>query len=562
MKNAFFQFCDTRFKSQAASIKNTNKKDRFHVFILTILLAIAVSMFVTPPLHAAEQIFLSYAPFRFAVSVQAIETFAQEGRVENGLGQLGRYINHLTPERQNQVRTLLRSRFEVDPIRISKVLNTASGGRILNYFGKLIKTESGQNGFYDIRAAMVMASFDTKGLSVINFLHQLPTNIQLNIKQVRGVVRQITTLFQQTGAFMTKLEQQANALAASEPAIDFSQLSDLRQAGKFGTSMKVIDLQDSTRDRKFAVDFYLPIETNQSQIPVIIISNGLGSKPDRFTELAKHLASHGYAVAVPDHPGSSNRRNQDFFAGLYSLEQENFDFTEFVDRPLDITYLLNELERRNPLEFKNQLNLEQVGIFGYSFGGTTALILAGGKLDFDQLANDCGDQLNLLNISVVYQCRALELPRQLPDLQDSRIKAAFVFVPFSNSLFGKTGISRISVPVFWEATDEDVVTPLMLEQIPAFARLTAPKQYLAVSKGLPHTRVTLGLVNRLTNRQISLEEVLRVTQDYLSALSLGFFNVYVAQNDSFRPYLTATYAQALTETPYQLSLVNSLSPDQ
>lgn len=554
MKNDFFQFFHPLFKQRIVSIKA-----RFHGFVLTILLAIAVSIFVTPPLHAAEQIFLNYAPFRFAVSVQALETFAQEGRVENGLGQLGRYINRLTPERQNQIRTLLRSRFDADPIRISKVLNTASGGRILNYFGKLIKTESGQNGFYDLRAAMVMASVDAEGLSVINFLHQLPTNIQLNIKQSMGVVKQITTLFQQTDVFMTKLEQQANTLAASEPAIDFNQLPDLRQPGEFGTSMSVIALQDSTRDRRFAVDLYLPTGTNQSQVPVIIISNGLGSKRDRFTQLAQHLASHGFAVAVPDHPGSSNQRNQDFFAGLYSLEQENFDFTEFIDRPLDITYLLNELERRNPVEFNNQLNLQQVGIFGYSFGGTTALILAGGKLDFDQLASDCGDRLDLLNISVVYQCRALELPRQLPNLQDSRIKAAFVFVPFSNSLFGKTGISQIDIPIFWEATDQDVVTPLMLEQIPAFARLSATEQYLAVSKGLPHTRVTLGLINRLTNQQISLEEVLRVTQDYLGALSLGFFNVYVAQNSSYRPYLTATYAKALTEAPYELSLVNSLS---
>jgi len=104
-----------------------------------------------------------------------------------------------------------------------------------------------------------------------------------------------------------------------------------------------------------------------------------------------------------------------------------------------------------------------VGIFGYSFGGTTALSLAGAELNFDQLEKDCTFPIDVVNISILYQCRALELPRKKVDLQDSRIKAAFVFVPFSNSLFGENGLNRVNIPSFWQATDEDIVTPLLLE---------------------------------------------------------------------------------------------------
>ena len=35
-----------------------------------------------------------------------------------------------------------------------------------------------------------------------------------------------------------------------------------------------------------------------------------------------------------------------------------------------------------------------MGIFGYSFGGTTALSLAGAELDFDQLEKDCTFPIN------------------------------------------------------------------------------------------------------------------------------------------------------------------------
>ena len=41
-----------------------------------------------------------------------------------------------------------------------------------------------------------------------------------------------------------------------------------------------------------------------------VVSNGLGTKGDRFVELANHLASHGFAVVILDHPGSDRQRQK------------------------------------------------------------------------------------------------------------------------------------------------------------------------------------------------------------------------------------------------------------
>jgi len=66
-----------------------------------------------------------------------------------------------------------------------------------------------------------------------------------------------------------------------------------------------------------------------------------------------------------------------------------------INRPLDVKYLLDELERRDKSDLSFQLNLQQVGVIGQSLGAT-ALALAGATFNFKQLQNDCEDLSNFL----------------------------------------------------------------------------------------------------------------------------------------------------------------------
>ena len=233
--------------------------------------------------------------------------------------------------------------------------------------------------------------------------------------------------------------------------------------------------------------------------------------------------------------------------GLY---RENFDATDFIDRPLDISYILDELTALNQKELNNRLNLESVGIFGYSIGGTTALSLAGADIDLERLERECTQPLDLLNISTLYQCRALELPKTIPSLKDERIEAAFMFVPFGNILFSPEELAKVSIPMMWQVVDQDFLTSLLTEQVPLFNALTNSDSYLVISEKIPHSNVTLS-----KQQQSSQAKVFQIAKIYQNILSLVFFQNYIAEKEEYADYLTAEYIDRIEYEPYELHLI-------
>jgi predicted dienelactone hydrolase len=522
--------------------------------------SIAVILAIAPPAKAAQHLYLTYGPFEFSIAVKDLNQFAQTGTIPPDLKFI---LNRFSPQQQTQIRDLLRLKNEVNPVILSRVTYTATVERLIKRIGELIQTRDRQNGFYAIRAALLQSATDPQGLSILNFLQKFPTDLRLDLPATLKFVNQLKATIKDTDTFVADLEKATTKIAQSESPVDLNQLADLRQPGALTVVMQTLSLRDKKRalhsrypkGRPLTVDLYRPTTPNPT--PIILISGGLGGDRNHFKDLAQHLASQGFTAVVLDHPGSNAQRQRDFFKGLYS---ENFDSQDFIDRPLDISFVLDELTQRNASEFNNQLNLQQVGMFSYSLGGTAALALAGATINFNQLEQDCGTQVNIINIAILYQCRALELPRQNYQLKDDRIKAIFLFVPSSKHIYGTQGISHVRIPIFWQATNEDIITPLILEQVPMFNALPSHQKYLAVSQGLPHTRVILRLLDRVTgtNRTMLSEELFKVTQDYLKTFNTAFFKAYISHDKTYRPYLTASYAQAFAQQPYSLSLVKSV----
>lgn len=501
------------------------------------------------PAKAAERIYFNYGLLGFSVSVNSLATFAEEGKIDK---ELAFYLKRLQPQQRSQFRDFLRSRYKVNSLTVYRFSRTSVGEKLLNKIGDFIQIPGGRNGFYGVRGAVVQSASDPQGINVITLLRNFPTDIQLNTSEIIKLVKQFSHLDRESKNFIDSLAQIPQENGNSQEIKNLEKLPNLAQSGSFNIEQQTIEFLDQIRQRKLIVDFYLPQGVKQA--PLIFISNGINANRNRFKYLAEYLASNGFAIAIPDHPGSNERRHQAFLSGLYS---ENFDAQEFINRPLDITYLLDRIEQINQSRFNNQLNLQQVGIFGYSFGGTTALALAGAKIDFQQLEKDCNSQVNPINISILYQCRILELPRETINtinLEDKRIKAAFVFVPFGKSIFGKTGMSRITIPIFWQAADQDLITPLLLEQIPSFSWLTNQEKYLVISQKLPHALITLGS----TTDSNDLTKVREIIKTYLNTLSLVFFKVHVAQEEQYRPYLQASYLRHISQKPYTLNLIREI----
>ena len=113
--------------------------------------------------------------------------------------------------------------------------------------------------------------------------------------------------------------------------------------GTYGIKQQTWNLTDGSRDRSFYVNVYQPEQWRPGKTPVVIISHGLGSRPEDFTDKAKHLASHGFFVVLPQHPGSDTQYSKEFQTGFH---RDISSLNEFRDHPLNISFTLDIMEKR------------------------------------------------------------------------------------------------------------------------------------------------------------------------------------------------------------------------
>ena len=139
-----------------------------------------------------------------------------------------------------------------------------------------------------------------------------------------------------------------------------------------------LDWKDEKRDRDVPVLIYAP-KDGKGPFPVIVFSHGLGGSREGYAYLGKHWASHGYVCVHLQHLGSDAavwRGSADPAADLKTAVQTP---TNAVNRPLDVHFALDQLEKlsKDDETFKGRLDLDRVGMAGHSFGAWTTLAVAG-----------------------------------------------------------------------------------------------------------------------------------------------------------------------------------------
>ncbi len=513
---------------------------------------------------AAERIYTTFSAIETSISVTALEKYAEDGIIAH---ELAFYQQYLPPKQSQELQGILLTPVKVSPVVVSQFLYTPEGEFLLNRLAQVIQPESGQaqGRFQALRSALISASAEPGGLTLLNLLRKYPySSIHIDLRRSFTIAKQLETVINQTQGAIAAVTKQSNLEAATIPKLrNFLPLADLRSQGKFQSQKHTLRFFDSKRDRLLLTDVYIPHV--QSPAPVIVISHGLGTDSSNFEYLATHLASHGLAVVVPNHPGSSAKQLQ---TSLHQQTSQLIEPDEFIDQPLDIKYVLNQLEKINQSDsrFESQLNLQQVGVFGQSLGGYTALALVGAQINFPQLAQDCTPKAlqKSWNMSLLFQCSALALnPKSSPEynLQDNRIKAAIAVNPITSSIFGSAGLSQIKTPVMIIGSSDDTVAPALYEQIQPFSWLTTSQKYLVMLLGGTHFS-TIGDGNP-ASQQISLPTDLvgdaSQARYYMNVLSLPFFKTYVAGKSQYLPYLNAAYTKTISRASLGLSLVKSFS---
>ncbi|WP_228024154.1 alpha/beta hydrolase [Synechocystis salina] len=539
----------------------TNFSKRAYQKGMLLLGALTANILLAFPLGAAEQISFSYGGLMTSVEIESLTKFAETGEVNKDLQF---YFNFIAQDQQKELREVLTKEVELDPVMISRFFNTKMGEEILARLGEVINIPYKNNGKYAIRAALVQAAMEPGGLSSIKVLQKLPTSIQINGEKALALAKQVDMFILATETAVQELATLTAEEAAEAPAVNYAELPDLRQPGPYGVEKVVWHLVDPSRDRHFYVDVFIPKGEPQGKISVLAFSHGLSSRPEDYAVGLQHLASYGYLVVAPQHVGSDNIYLQEMLEGYHG---DIFDVNDYINRPKDISFTLDELQRRNQSEFAGRLDLENVGMAGHSFGGYTALAIAGAEIDFDNLQKDCDSDLANLDVALLMQCRALELPRQTISLRDERVKAVFAANPVNRSLFGSKGLAKINIPVVFGSGSYDPAAPPALEQAASFTWLTVPDKYWLLIEGQAHvnfTKLDPGISKAIDSTAHLVLPNQDTIYDYVMGTTVAFFEVYIRQDpqgaDKYRPYLSSAYAEYLSgQNEFKLYLVSGKS---
>ncbi|AYG68826.1 MULTISPECIES: prolyl oligopeptidase family serine peptidase [unclassified Rhizobium] len=179
------------------------------------------------------------------------------------------------------------------------------------------------------------------------------------------------------------------------------------------------------------------------RLPLIVISHGGGGSLAGHYDAALALAHAGFVVAAVDHAGDTFDDQRQVLK-LWRRPQQ-------LSRL--ITFVLDEWRDHAHVDSR------RIGAFGFSNGGFTVLVSAGGKPDLSLIDPYCVDHpahdlCSALRQAGVASVAALPVPSDAWQ-QDGRIKAVAVAAPAFGFTFSPGGLRDVKVPIqLWRAADD------------------------------------------------------------------------------------------------------------
>ncbi len=505
-----------------------------------------------PAASAAQTITIRFGPYEQSVKIADLEEFANTGKLPLSL-------QGLSPVLPSGMRGLLQKRLEIDPQAADKFTNELQNTSFGREFINSLRTALPGSSIESVQGAISLALRQVNGLSVVGFLQAYPQeNVTVDATKAISLAVRFNPNRLESKAFGSLLAREL--YVNNDSSFDRNYRSfNPATIGNLAVEKQTITLRDSNRNRTIPVDIYSS-RVKQSQQPLVVLSHGFGASRSSLSYLANHLATNGISVAAIEHPGSNiSAINQ---AANASDLKKLISPQEFINRPKDISFSLNELAKLNnqPGRLQGKLNTQQVSVIGHSLGGYTALAIAGGEVNIEQLRLFCNKSLNIASAPADWlQCSAASLSENKLQLQDPRVKSAIALNPMIGKLFGDKGLSKINKPVLILSGTDDSLTPALTHQIQPFNQLGGQK-YLLTAIGGTHLSISndslpISATTIIKERQGIEAKPLR---ELLQGVSVAFVKQLSPEAKKYQPFLTSAYAQSFSTPKIKLRLNTSL----
>lgn len=202
--------------------------------------------------------------------------------------------------------------------------------------------------------------------------------------------------------------------------------------------------------------------------PLVVVIHGAGGQAMLHATLGKHLASYGFVVLAANYDGAdtSEEKALSFFDGVA--------VHMLYTRPMTVLKVVGLADTLTapggPLA--GVIDTSQIGVWGHSSGGTTALQAAGAQIDFKEMDSWCdanpaekgGETCQFVShVNAVAKLYGAPDPlaAPLPPISDNRVAALVLAAPGGElHAFGDTGVAVVKVPTLtMVSTSDEYVNP-------------------------------------------------------------------------------------------------------
>lgn len=223
-----------------------------------------------------------------------------------------------------------------------------------------------------------------------------------------------------------------------------------------------------------SMDAYRNAPAAAGPFPLVAFTHGHIAIRFQSAFLCEHLASHGFVVVAPDHPGDT----------LTDLREDEL-WQIVLERPGDVISSVDAVLQRSAegdALLGGITDAQTYAIVGHSLGSLNAMVIGGAEPDYAGLVDFCADPAN-----ASYEGCDRLVDIDLADVSghETSDPRAIVTVPMSPGLwyaFGVEGLSTIRAPLLI-AGELDEVLPYETEARPVYELMASPKTLATFPRG-------------------------------------------------------------------------------